>query len=489
MSGPKCTDYELERRRREEEARRLELERRRREEERRRREEEERRRREAEERRRQEEERRRREEERKRQASLQAIGSMQERLKNVQGEMRSILRSAEYEAETRDASDIIGALQSDIKEIDNGIRPYSSAVLDDVLKKEKEISNLKNQKEKNLVQYRNEQENWRKQSGETISKALDELFKDEKGLMTKQETEELERKKQEENKKELRAKAEEAEDYFEELLQETAKDPEAGKKIKEQYEAFRMQVQAGEYQVALDYYVMKKNSLNRLREESLERQKAKENLELLYIDALISYETACEMAGVTPQTAEHTEEGIRFMRQETIRVESELLAQREVQIIRQEIAAVMEELGYEVIGSREAERKGTKIRHQIFSYGNGTAIDVMESGGQITMEIVGMEEEDRMPTEKEKDFLEEKMVTFCGDFDKVEDVLKERHGIVVKTRHHKLNPSREYARILNISNFDMQKDVDTISGKRTRPGAAKNRKRSAAGQEAKRWQE
>lgn len=503
MSGPKVSDYELEQRRRAAEARRLEEERRRKEERRRqeeaRRREEERRRKE-EERRRREEERRRREEERKRQESLKSIGTMQARLKDMQAVMEKIMQNAEYMSATQDVSEVTAELQKELADMESGLKPYSSQVLKDVLEKEAEIKSFLDRKEKKFAYFCDRQEDWKQQTRTDISSHLEELFKNTEELMTKQQKEALERSRAEEDKTEqLIKETEEMKEKFQEFLKETEADTEAHQEVERRQEAFLLQVESGNYSGACVYYGMQKDKLNRLVEESRKRQEEKEQRELLYMDAWITYETACEMAGIQPQPQEHTVEGIRHLREETIRIEAELLALREAEIVRKEIEAVMEEMGYHVIGSREAERRGTVIRHQVFSYGDGTAIDVMETNGHISMEVVGLENSDRVPTEKESIALEEEMVSFCDDFDELEVMLRERSGIVVKKRHSKLSPSREYAKLLNISNFQMQKNVETFSEaqkkaedfqrKQRDKRKEERRKRRAAGQGARRWQE
>ena len=477
MSGPKDSSYVLEQRRRQEEARRLEAERRRREEERRR---EEARRREEERRRKEEEECRRREAEKKRQDTLKVIGSMQGTLKGIKGEMQEILHTAEYMSNVQDMAGIIAEMNSEIAAIDDGIRPYTSKVLEDVLSKEKEIRSLKEREEKNIVRYRNEDEQWKEQTKAAISESMKSLFSNAPELMTKHQMEAQKKQKEQEEKEEkLQMRMLEIQEEFISVLEEVQEDPAMVREVEQKQQVFMKQVESGNCSGAELYYGMQKKQLKNLVELCKANRKEKEQFELLYRDALITYEAACELAGTTPQEFLYTEDSIREMREETVRLESELLERREAEIVRNEIKAVMEELGYEIIGSRETVRKGKEIRHQVFSYGEGTAIDVTEANGHITMEIVGLDTEDRTPTEKESIELENEMISFCGTFDEAEELMRKR-GIMVDKRYGKLPPRREYAKILNMNHFEMQKEVETFATVQKRKEARTERKGATA---------
>jgi hypothetical protein len=80
---------------------------------------------------------------------------------------------------------------------------------------------------------------------------------------------------------------------------------------------------------------------------------------------------------------------------------------------------------------------------------------VTQAGGQITMEVVGVDTSDRIPTEEESVYLENEMVSFCAVHQQVEELLKER-GIVLAERIQKNPPSRVYAQILNINDYEQK---------------------------------
>ena len=83
------------------------------------------------------------------------------------------------------------------------------------------------------------------------------------------------------------------------------------------------------------------------------------------------------------------------------------------------------------------------------------------------MEIVGLDTSTRMPDETEEDYLEEEMVTFCAAHKEIEEKLKVR-GIVLKNRIQMNKPSREYARILNITAYDQKSNNISMIQERKR---------------------
>ena len=162
------------------------------------------------------------------------------------------------------------------------------------------------------------------------------------------------------------------------------------------------------------------------------------------------------------------EDTARWYEEKRIETEAALLEEREKQIICSELGNIMEELGYHVIAEKETVRKsGKHIKENIFSFGEGTAVNITEAGGQITMEVVGLDTSTRMPEEAEQDYLEEEMVSFCSAHKEIEKKLKER-GIVLKNRLQLNPPSKEYAKILNVTAYDRKTENISMIQERSR---------------------
>ena len=148
-------------------------------------------------------------------------------------------------------------------------------------------------------------------------------------------------------------------------------------------------------------------------------------------------------------------------KEEEQRRDAEALKQLEMQVIADTVDEVMQEMGYDLIGKREVrKRNGKHFRNELYRFGEGTAVNITYSPeGQISMELGGIAEEDRIPNEAETELLTRDMETFCGEFAEFERRMLER-GVVVGNRVALMPPAPEYAAIININDYE------------TEPGAA-----------------
>ena len=146
----------------------------------------------------------------------------------------------------------------------------------------------------------------------------------------------------------------------------------------------------------------------------------------------------------------------------------------EIEILRAQIAKndenayienclneVMRDMGYDVIGYRDVQKKnGKRFHNQLYVYSNGTAVNVTTSdNGQIAMELCGIDDTDRIPEYDEAEELAKHMLSFCDDFSEIERRLMAK-GVVVENRFNKLPPKAEYAQIINVSDFNMSEEIE-----------------------------
>ncbi|MGN1338858.1 MAG: hypothetical protein ACI4WS_01065 [Oscillospiraceae bacterium] len=179
-----------------------------------------------------------------------------------------------------------------------------------------------------------------------------------------------------------------------------------------------------------------------------------------YDRLLAAYHALCEERGVQPQ-------GVPFSRTAPERLE-QLIAELEAEIDRSEeqsfisrcIDEVLEDMGYDLIGERSVVKKnGAAFRNELYSFGDGTAVNVTySSGGNITMELGGLDDSDRLPDAAEADRLSEDMRSFCGRFSEFERRLLEKG---VESEHISLlPPDAEYAQIINLSDYDIREGAE-----------------------------
>ncbi|MDR1069325.1 MAG: hypothetical protein LBL37_00855 [Gracilibacteraceae bacterium] len=151
----------------------------------------------------------------------------------------------------------------------------------------------------------------------------------------------------------------------------------------------------------------------------------------------------------------------------------DLVAQVEQAYISDCVNEVMAEMGYDVIGSRTVvKRSGKRFRNELFSYGDGTAINVTyDPAGQIAIELGGIDRTDRIPTAEEAEALHEDMESFCSDFGDFEERLQAK-GVLLKSRVSLAPPAAEYAAIINLTDYTVTAAAPVqeiaVTGKRSK---------------------
>ena len=473
MSGPKISVYELERRRREEEARKLA--------------EEFRKEHQSYEESRKKDLERRRNEKGRLQTVIEA-GAIRDELSSLRVKFSLFMQDARFMQGYTDVSGIISSIEADVDELNSALKPEDTPSEKEALEYKNKLEKTRDSLKAKLKEYEGEKAKWDRQLGSVLDKALDDIFGGEEApaavkaskekteaVKTKQEQEAAAIRKDEEKKLSeellgvLEGKAESVK-----AMQLQGSEDFAGE-LSRQSKVMGNLIKLGDYHGAISFYYQKEKE-NSGADERL-REEAERRAERLS-DVRTSYEVVCEMAGMEPLKVPDgldEEDTARWYEEKRIETEAALLEEREKQIICSELGNIMEELGYHVIAEKETVRKsGKHIKENIFSFGEGTAVNITEAGGQITMEVVGLDTSTRMPEEAEQDYLEEEMVSFCSAHKEIEKKLKER-GIVLKNRLQLNPPSKEYAKILNVTAYDRKTENISMIQERS-----KGKKQAAA---------
>ena len=179
------------------------------------------------------------------------------------------------------------------------------------------------------------------------------------------------------------------------------------------------------------------------------------------------YKILCADAHITPKMFKISESGTADLKAEISKLEAEALENSEQEYIAETIDEVMEEMGYDLIGSREVTKKsGKRFRDELYTFSEGTAVNIRyDNQGKIAMELGGIDSTDRLPSSSEASRLEDEMVAFCDKFTEFEKRLAAK-GIVCKNRVSHLPPKAEYAQIINTSDYDMKTEVETFKTER-----------------------
>lgn len=188
------------------------------------------------------------------------------------------------------------------------------------------------------------------------------------------------------------------------------------------------------------------------------------------------YTALCELYYYVAQEYVCSRSSIQILEAEIARIKKAVAEDDEQAYISDCLDEVMVEMGYFVLGSREViKRNGKRFRNELYAYGDGTAVNVTySSDGKIAMELGGIDTSDRVPTAQETDKLCDSMEQFCDDFKEIEKRLLAK-GVVLADRISLLPPDAEYAQIINTSDYSMETEADTISVKKQRRSASKQK--------------
>lgn len=186
-----------------------------------------------------------------------------------------------------------------------------------------------------------------------------------------------------------------------------------------------------------------------------------------YEAMLDKYGALCKQMGIQANQIAFTEKGMNELKAAITDIECQANNDAEQAYISQSVDEVMAEMGYEVIGHRNVRKKSGKEFHsKLLTYEDGTVINVTESSnGQITMEIGGTDEKDRLPEANERVALRKTMESFCRDFHEIEERLSAR-GVILNTRLSMAPPEEAYAQIINLNDYELVEDYQTSISKK-----------------------
>ena len=197
-----------------------------------------------------------------------------------------------------------------------------------------------------------------------------------------------------------------------------------------------------------------------------------------YLQARAIYEALCQSAADEPKDTLCSKAGLEMLQKEIERLQQQLAEDDERAYISQSIDEVMAEMGYDVIGQRQVHKKnGRHFTNELYAYEDGTAVNVTYADdGKITMELGGLDTDDRLPDAAEAKQLCESMESFCDDFSEIEKRL-EAKGVVLKSRMALLPPSEDYAQIINVSDYQTTAPIDTFKANNRRSGIGQGKGR------------
>lgn len=192
-----------------------------------------------------------------------------------------------------------------------------------------------------------------------------------------------------------------------------------------------------------------------------------------YQERLLRYNDLCEELSVPQEPQPWSPGAMENLRALIEEMEQRILQREEEAYICRALDEVMQEMGYPLLGTRDVtKRSGKRFRHALYTFEDGTAIDVTYSDdGQIAMELGGLDDQDRIPDEQETIYLCDAMEGFCTSFGQIEERLRQR-GIILKERIHMLPPTEENAQIINTEDYHLSASPSMLDVKHHTSGSS-----------------
>ena len=192
--------------------------------------------------------------------------------------------------------------------------------------------------------------------------------------------------------------------------------------------------------------------LKKCKEEKKKQDQYRVDFELLFPQ----YKLLSEVCGEDVLELQVGESGLEKLKEEIARLEKRFEALAHSDLISKIIDETMVELGYELIAEQSKNnRLGQRVDQKLVQFTDHSAIHfTFTENGQMALEIVGIDKQDRLPSMQEAKALKNDMVKFCDRFPKIKGALK-KHGLNLD-RINILPADEQFAKILNIANFELK---------------------------------
>lgn len=196
----------------------------------------------------------------------------------------------------------------------------------------------------------------------------------------------------------------------------------------------------------------------RMKTFLMSKEKYNEVLEMLakeraeYEGLLIHYQSLCELLNneENPLFLSVDLKNKEILKEEIKRLDQEHAEKQEIEYIVQSVHEVMEKLGYDILATDYMVKKKQNVHHHVYEFGFEEAVNVFVSdNGSILFEVTGIGEGQSEMTSLEKLKVTEAMQAFCTHYVDIREALK---GKGIHLKNENLSPADErYARKIDIS--------------------------------------
>ena len=200
-------------------------------------------------------------------------------------------------------------------------------------------------------------------------------------------------------------------------------------------------------------------SLQRFQEEREEKRRQQEEilgLRKRFEEARCLYQAAAELAGKPAEEFSFAPERAKEQIGQMCRMAEAMQEQTVEKECRAQVNALIDkvitDMGYELMAEKTCGGE-EETRAGLYRYRGNTAISVIESNGQFTMEVVALDRRERLPRPEEAQALYETMGAFCEDYEKIKEKLEDS-GQVVSTNIFHMPPDKRLARVINRETYE-----------------------------------
>lgn len=189
------------------------------------------------------------------------------------------------------------------------------------------------------------------------------------------------------------------------------------------------------------------------------------------------YTALCWAMGKQAGTVDCNVKGVQYLTEQIATLAEQKAADDEKRYISQAIDDVMHEMGYPILGRRQVtKRNGARFTSGLYSYDDGTVVSITYADdGKISMELGGVDYEDRIPNEIEQQQLVEEMHVFCGTFSEMERRLAQR-GVIVQNRISLLPSDTSSAQIINVQDYHVKQALNVFDARQESHQTTKRKK-------------
>lgn len=209
------------------------------------------------------------------------------------------------------------------------------------------------------------------------------------------------------------------------------------------------------YQMVIIPFVKECETYNKFYEKNISH----------YVELQLQYEVLCRQLELKEEKQIFSLDAICFYEKKIAEMKKQYNQSRVQEYINQSVNEAMLQMGYSLVGEKDSIIRNKTYKNELYQYSEGTVVNVTYSNdGQISMELGGIDSEDRLPTQEESRELVLSMENFCSDYSKIEKILKTK-GIGLK-HISLLPPDEQFAQIINVSDYEMKKDLSKFETNR-----------------------